>query len=297
MMSAQLFQLLKNRVTALPIDESGVFRISGPDAVRYLHNRLTQDIKKLTPGSGARSLVLTPNGKVQGLVTVLRREQDLILYGPQLAGERGEEFLRAVLQFKVADQIEVETLSPRYAVGLLLGQGAAQQVGMSAPQPNSFIERGEELFVFQPRLGVECVEVLSTNRFAPAAEGLAFDTVRILAGEPLYGVDVTERTSVAELPLERFVSFQKGCYAGQEVVEMSTARGKPPRRFVVLRSNAVLQPGESILSEGVSVGTVTSVARLAEGSVALGFLKNQPLSQLQTERGEGIQEETTPLTV
>lgn len=61
------------------------------------------------------------------------------------------------------------------------------------------------------------------------------EALRILGRVPRYAAEITEKTLTSDLPLDGLVSFTKGCYAGQEVVEMATSRGKPNRELVVLQ--------------------------------------------------------------
>ena len=95
---------------------------------------------------------------------------------------------------------------------------------------------------------------------------------RVAACWPAMGAEITEATLPGELPdvVGVAVSFTKGCYPGQELVErMDSRAAAPPRRLVALPVAPGALPGDPIVAEGVEVGALTSVA---QGS-GLGFVK------------------------
>jgi hypothetical protein len=102
--------------------------------------------------------------------------------------------------------------------------------------------------------------------------------LRVAAGFPAFGVDYTADDNPHEASLDRrAVSFQKGCYLGQEVVYMQDARGKVKRRVVLvsIESSTPIPPGTPILvrETGASVGSVTSLA--ADGPQTLALARIQ----------------------
>ena len=216
----------------LPSASSRIFRASGSDSERYFQGRLTQDVKGISVGKTRPSLVLSPQGKIQGKLLIHRRKNDfLFVSDPLPSNEALESFQKAILQFKVADDVQVEEIK-------------------NSPEIQ-FFQGSEEDFHIQ----------------------------RILAGEPLFGIDINEKTTVSDIPLDKFVSFDKGCYAGQEVVEMSIARGKPARFFTRFEAKKVspfkheTPVGDE---EGKQIGVITSSVLIpnTERVLSLGFLKN-----------------------
>ena len=102
----------------------------------------------------------------------------------------------------------------------------------------------------------------------------AYEAVRIEAGVPAMGAELTERTIPAETGIvDRTVSFTKGCYTGQELVARIDSRGgHVPRhlRGVVLSAPAPV--GATVEIDGKNVGALTSVARRPAGAVALAYV-------------------------
>ncbi len=115
-----------------------------------------------------------------------------------------------------------------------------------------------------------------------AAGQQAFETLRIESGVPLYGRDLGPDTLALEAPLGAAISFNKGCYLGQEVVERVTARGHVNRKLVGLDldGDAVPDDGAPLYAEEREVGRVTSAAwswRRAR-PVALGYVRREHLA-------------------
>ncbi|MDQ3032522.1 MAG: folate-binding protein YgfZ, partial [Myxococcota bacterium] len=104
-----------------------------------------------------------------------------------------------------------------------------------------------------------------------------WELARLRAGRPALFADFGEATYPQEAGLERAaVSFQKGCYLGQEVVCMLENRGQLNRRLVSIESDGELARGTTITdAEGKKLGEVTSAMRDPESSrvLALGFVK------------------------
>ena len=102
----------------------------------------------------------------------------------------------------------------------------------------------------------------------------AYEAVRIEAGVPAMGAELTERTIPAETGIvDRTVSFTKGCYTGQELVARIDSRGgHVPRhlRGVVLSGPA--PAGATLEVDGKNVGALTSVGRRPDGAVALAYV-------------------------
>lgn len=269
---------LKTRRIIFERPDCHIFQVKGPDSIRYLHNRLTQDIKSIASGTGARSLLLSPNGRVQGSFIVFRSGEDVFLISDEIDSESilGTS-LAALMQFKVADQLELIEADESFRFYSICSD--------SLPE----IKSGEVLGVYsRPKRFTGIMDILSRG---PAEEkfisdhGLIradtsmYEAVRILSAEPRFGVDTSDRVLGPELDISHLVSFDKGCYPGQEVVEMSIARGRPNRKFVQISAFEPLQVGEEIIADEKSVGSITGSLFFPKLPlcVALAFIKSDSL--------------------
>jgi folate-binding protein YgfZ len=115
------------------------------------------------------------------------------------------------------------------------------------------------------------------ERGAVVADRAAIDAARIAAGYPVFGVDMTHDTIPLEAGIEdRAISFDKGCYVGQEVIirVLHRGHGRVARKLVGLRlEHDGAASGSKIAAGDREVGTVTSAAVSPElGPIALGYV-------------------------
>lgn len=278
----------------------GIFVLGGADARRYLHGRVTQDIKGLETGESAHTLLLTPQGRTLGQLLIGNLgESYLVLSDPLVNSEERSDLLRSLLLFKVADDVQSTDRSEEYCsiavVGTTSGSivqslSGAQFKPVIAPKRGLIAASGRYLIdapfgdyhgveIITPRADLEFVRALLQEHNFAEVDFDSYEALRITAGIPRMGAEITEKLIGADLPLERTVAFRKGCYAGQEVIEMATARGRPNRRLITLAAAAPLAVGDEVyLEEGGerrSVGVVTSALFLPQRSEAraLAFVK------------------------
>ncbi|MFT3854999.1 MAG: hypothetical protein QM733_20030 [Ilumatobacteraceae bacterium] len=220
-----------------------VVRVHGPDAVTYLHSQLSQDVAALAVGASAWSFVLQPTGKVDVLLRVWRTADDELV----LDTDRGfgEVLVARLNRFKIRVNAEIEPLDWRC---IAVRGGDAGAVG------GGIVGWGGG------------VDLLGAGVAPPAgaAAGSVTDheDARISAGWPAMGAEIVPgQTIPAETGVvAEAVSFTKGCYPGQELVERMDSRGSSaPFHLVVLDRAAGDVVGGEVVHDGTAIGTITSV--------------------------------------
>lgn len=257
----------------LPGGSGGVVRVSrsliwveGPDATGFLHGLLSHDIEGLDAGASRTALLLDAHGHVVASAVVHRDGPDAftLVAEPHLAGVLAE----ALERYHFSEDLEI--LGPEPAEALVV-TGARPVPGdgdivLPGPLPDT-----HELILSEP--GGRLPEGAPPERPAQALEA-----ARILAGVPRVGVDTIATTLVQEAALEDVaVSFDKGCYLGQETVARAQYRGRVNRHLRGLRfAGAAPEPGAAVALDGRPVGTLTSVAPApGGGSVGLAILRRE----------------------
>lgn len=273
----------------------GLLRLTGPDRLTFLHGQTTNEVNKLVDGAGNEAALLTNKGKMVAPVRVFKRPDDLLVEtGPGL----GPKVLEHLQRSCISEEVELEDLSEAWGQLGVYGPKAALVLaaagGPSVPTEHSHVPWGpafaNALVVGSRALGVPGVDVLAPLADvallrkqlleAGAAFGLAVggdgaaELLRIHAGLPRYGVDMTEETNPLEANLERAISYQKGCYVGQEVIAKATFRGHVSRKLAGLVVEGEAPVGTELKVGDCTVGRITSIARFPDGRVrALGTLK------------------------
>jgi tRNA-modifying protein YgfZ len=246
-----------------------VVSVRGPDAESYLQGQCSQDLAVLRDGESAEALLLSPQGKIDAYLRVTRRGVDRYLLDAD--GGTGPAIVARLQRFKLRVDVTIEPVA--WSCVALRGPAAHDAVGEGA---------GLRLSVSWPGWnGIDLLGPAPDASSTPSASPMSWvgaaavecgdevwDAVRIEAGVPLAGREVTEGTIAAEVGLvERTVSFTKGCFTGQELVARLDARGtKVARRLagVVIAGadpDALPPVGASVAAEdGPASGALTSVA-------------------------------------
>jgi folate-binding protein YgfZ len=129
----------------------------------------------------------------------------------------------------------------------------------------------------------------------------ALETLRIEAGIPRYGQELAEDTIPLEAGLSNALSFTKGCYLGQEIVERARSRGHVNWQLMGLIVDASVppQPGEKLTSAGKEMGEVTSacVSPTLGKTLAMAYLRrevSEPGTKLAFASGVATEVTTLP---
>lgn len=256
------------------ITDELLVEVRGDDARTWLNGQITNDLKPLSPSHPVYGLVLTTKGRILSeLFAIDHPAHGLLVAVPRAVWPA----LQAHLEHYII--MEDVTLVPREDLALVTVQGEGE-----GGLPHARLERGFDVVVAAPSAAAELAALGA--RLIDEAER---ERRRLRAGRPRFGVDFGEHTYPQEAGLEKTaVSFQKGCYLGQEVVCMLESRGQISRRLVRLSGPAGLRAGSELLdAAGEKVGAVTSSVDDGGRSLALGIVKRAHAAAGSALRAEG----------
>jgi len=259
-------------------------RVTGDDRALFLHGMCTADVKSAKPGAILPALFLTEHAHVIADAFIWVTSDALILDVDRDAWTRTRAHLERLL---VADDVEFDD-----AVELALidveGPAALDATG-AASTPWTFVEAGGAIVGNLPRYGGPAVSVIAPRDSvdstiaaiiakAPGSRRIddaVLETIRVENGVARVGVDTTDKTIALEARLNRAISFNKGCYLGQETIERATARGGLKKRMFGLKfSSERVPPVGSVLGlSGKEVGIVSSAVHSPRfGAIGLAIL-------------------------
>lgn len=239
--------------------------VQGPDAVSYVHSQVSQRVDDLAVGESRWSFVLQPQGKLDGFFRITRVGDDHLLLDTDPG--QGAALQDSLARFKLRTKAEFETST----VSMLAFRGPGAAAAAAAAVEGTDVRA----VVGAMWDGDEAVDVLGASSGSLAAVTLsaeAFESLRITKGLPVVGVDIDTGTIPNETGLvEWCVSFNKGCYRGQELVERIHSRGGNRQTLARICSadGSGLVAGSPILAGDRVVGTVMS----ASGPSAFGFVR------------------------
>jgi folate-binding protein YgfZ len=262
------------------LDELGVLRFHGADARSFLQGQLSNDIEKLSPDTLLRASVNTPQGRTLALLALIASDGDVLALMPRdLIGTISTLLKRYVLRSKVS----LADDSAAFRIVGLQADAAATAVGL--PQ------------VQLCRYGLQADQRVLLLQSANSADDVTFDMSReswraldIEAGLPYLSSTLSGEFVAQMLNLDCIdaISFNKGCYTGQEVIARAHFRGRVKRRMQRFVSDAPAQlaPGASgQLQDGRTFRVIDAVTR-ADGRCE--FLAVAPLPGAAPEAPEPI---------
>lgn len=244
-----------------------VIVVQGDDAQTFLHSQLANDIASLDVGTSIHSLLLEPTGHVSALVRVVRHEDTVFTLDVEagFADAVIARLQRFVLRAKVTMR------RSDWVVRAFRGSDAVSEIGVGPGRAIPYWDSVDEIDV------VGDVSHLPT--LGEVTEPERIDYLRADARWPKLGVDVL----VGDIPgttgiLSVAVSFTKGCYPGQELVERMDSRGTTAPVVVRALPREGLGVGARVMVNDQSVGTVTSIgAHIALARIARTSTVGEPL--------------------
>ena len=276
-------------IAALP--ERGVLEAAGPDRQKFLEAMLSNEVLARKPGEGCASALMDVKGHVQALLRVSVVPNAVHLELPRerlsLVQTTLDHFkVAAPVRFQARDLSVVAILGPRAEV--VLKQAGAEPPPEAPEAHHETAVNGRKVRVIRARdlpvagfvlhaasADAEAVLGALVSAGATPLERTALDALRVEAGRPWFGRDVTEDNLLHETGLvAELCSFRKGCYLGQEVIARLDARGgHVNKRLRGLRLMAPTHDGAAVTAAGEPAGRVTTAALSPRlGPIALAYL-------------------------
>lgn len=292
------------------------FSFTGPDRVRYLNAILTNNIKDLSVSRGIISLLLNAQGHILAELETYAHADHLFCISYAMIRER---LLDTLEKYIIMDDVTLTDETQRYGSIALEGPGAARlaqeltgfdlnslpELGftesrvnavpctLSRRSPGEFV--GAEFLCERQHL--ESLWNTLSDKARAAGGGpagyAALSALRLEQGIPWYNYDFGEKQIPHEAALENsHLSFTKGCYTGQEIVERVRSRGHVNRRRVnlVFSGKSVPPAGEPLTAAGAEVGYVTRAAfsPSRDQPIGMGYVRrenNSSATQLHWREG------------
>lgn len=288
---------------------------AGPDAASYLHRMISNEVKGLTSGEGCYATQLTAQGHIIADFYLLVMADHLLLETEWWRKEPLREILEKHI---VADEVELADQSEQLAALSVEGPAAGRllraagavtlpgkelnhtwvELGGAPVHVVRLSETGEEGYrlIFVVEYAQNLWGALAAQQkivpWKPVGRA-ALNILRTEGGIPWYGVDMDENTLPPEAGLEaRAISYTKGCYLGQEIIERIRARGHVNRKLTgfTLSGEKLPAAGSKLFSDGKEVGRITTAVESPTlgRPIALGYVRREhlePGTRLQVETG------------
>lgn len=282
------------------MDEStfGRIRMRGESALDLLQRLSSNDVLRLRPGQGTRTVLTSPIGRIIDLLTVYRLADSVLVITGAERGPLVFGHLRKNIFFN--DKVTLEALGGSHAQFTLYGPTAAMLLADLAgvvvadlPLNNSVQATlaGAEITVARvlpiggagfrllvPAEHADVVRAALAEAGAATVDAATFDMLRVEQGYAAVGNELSAEYIPLETGLSDAISFTKGCYVGQEIIARMESRGRLAKQLRGLRlsgDTAALALPAKLAVDGKEAGDLTSIAHSPRfGPIALAYVRS-----------------------
>ena len=323
---------VRNGVGVVDVSYRSRHQLTGDDRATFLNRIISNDVEGLSAGQGTYAALLTHRGKIIADLNIYVLEDAIVI---DSAPETAENLFSELDKYIIADDVALSNLTAETGAIAVHGakswelvQSALSMSDLATlPERHSCVRKADASFEHP----IVCVrtdatgevgytlhttaEALTSLWEALMAEGSQFnvqpigwdalESLRIEAGIPRYGAELTDAVIPLEAELEHAIDFEKGCYIGQEIVARMKYRGHPNRLLrgieiddtSMLQDGCKLRPGARVFNGEKVVGwiTSTSFAPTLGKNVALGYVRiavTEVGSRVQIETSDGLVDAT-----
>ena len=280
--------------------DSGCLRISDSDRQDFLQRQTTNDVLALNPEHAVLTVMVSPTARILDILTLIEEDDEILAL--TLPGHTAATLQYLQKHIFFMDKVQLTDASPDISCIDLEGKqisstlqhlGFPQTPGINevfltkfnnfalkAVGQRGLVGMGARLIVLAGRVQELKSFLLDTGTIQLSP--LVYDILRVEAGLPSAGAELTEEYSPLEIGLREAVSDSKGCYPGQEVIARQITYDKITRHLVGLLLDAPLEPKTRLLADSAPAGEITSVVMSPRfGSIALGVVK-RPYHEIGT---------------
>ncbi|MFQ4140607.1 folate-binding protein [Chlorogloeopsis sp. ULAP02] len=300
---AAAIQAVQQGVAVCDRSNWGRIQVSDGDRLRFLHNQSTNDFQTLKPNQGCDTVFVTSTARTIDLVTAYVMEDAVLL----LVSPNRRDFLMQWLDRYIffADKVQLTDVTDETATFSLLGPksdeiveklGAGAIIGQTYGNHLSFdgiriaVGSGLASFGYTLILPVALKETVWNKIVELGAVPMsdrAWEILRIIQGRPAPEHELTDDYNPLEAGLWQTISFNKGCYIGQETIaRLNTYKGVKQHLWGI-HLNTGVELGTLITVGDEKVGKLTSITETAEGYRGLGYIRSKAGGAgLQVQVGE-----------
>lgn len=310
-------EAFRNSTVLFELCGRGKIQMTGEDRASFLHGFCTNDIKQLTPGEGCEAIATSIKSRILGHIFVSCHEDKILL--DTAVGNDADLFMH-LDKYLITDDVELTPQTSIRGQFLLAGPNAFETLktlgwvskDLEPNQHTTFSKDSEEIFIqcvewFNGKSYLIIVPLMMTanswneiiSQEVQPSGWQAFESIRIENKFPDYGRDMTQDHLAQELGRDdKAISFNKGCYLGQEPIARLDAMGHVNKILTKFTLDTNIEDLQSLVgqklfhpTEDKELGRLTSVAKSTDGKwvIALGYSRTR-----ETEPGMELSAKEAP---
>lgn len=291
------YEATHHQVAVADCSNCGRVRVSDADRLRFLHNQTTNDFQSLQPGQGCETVFVNSTARTLDLVSAYADPESVLLLTSPGQQTQLIDWMDRYIFF--ADKVKLEDITAQTFAFRMIGPqaaktlaklGIAHQIGdLTSPHQHTEVTLTEAPIKVALGCGLGlpgytlmgskenalAVWQTLTNAGATVLETSDWERLRIEQGRPLPGKELTEDDNPLEAGLWHTISFEKGCYIGQETIARLNTYQGVKKQLWGLKLDAIAPIGSPITHNGDKVGRLTSVTDTPDGAIGLGYIRTK----------------------
>lgn len=269
------------------VKNTGLINASGTDLIDFLNRMSTNDLRKFPLDEYRKTVLTSDKGRIIDLINVLNfKEHQYILTSQGFQ----EKVISHLGKYIIMDDVVLEDSGEKYFHIIVTGDDlplTAKIISGEEVLINKVYKLNEDEYLFLDdfkfgSLNIICKEE-SLSKFKNLLKDHSeqtceeYEYMRIDAGMPEGENEFNDNINPMECGLDKYISFKKGCYIGQEVIARLDSQGKRPKQMVKIDSENSLSSGDKIYSEDKEAGFVSSSIAHNGSNLSLGFIRSVDL--------------------
>lgn len=288
-------QAARQGVALVDLSHWGRLVVSGSDRLRFLHNQTTNDFQRLQPGQGCDTVFVTSTARTIDLATAYVMEDAvLLLVSPNRRQQLMEWMDRYLFPM---DRVELQDVSDESAAFCLIGSesdalldklGVEMPVGdthgshkeLTLDSLNVRVAVGNGLalpgytLIVPANNAAKLWQTLTDAGAIPLGDRV-WQQLRVEQGRPVPDRELTDDYNPLEAGLWRSISFDKGCYIGQETIARLNTYNGVKQKLWGVRLRSLVEPGMAVMLDAEKVGKLTSIVQTEQGAFGLAYIRTK----------------------
>lgn len=282
------YRLLEEEAAIVELPEMAVVELRGEDRKGWLQGQATNDLRDLHAGGSAKFCLCSPTGQLLAICGLWALPDRFIVSTDRAALPA---FLERIQRMVILEDVVATDLTGSHEMLAIQGPSASERLRLFVELPmldcaesplGACVLRDDRTGRGGWSLLIRRSDKLmrsTLKKLVATASPSAVEIARLEAGIPAFGRDTGPKTLPPELGpafVDAHISYQKGCYTGQEVLMRMHSRGHTNRTWVGLVGEGPIEAGTDVESAGQKVGTVTSSALSPKlGHIGAAMIRNE----------------------
>ncbi|HMS33935.1 MAG TPA: hypothetical protein PKC91_07605 [Ignavibacteria bacterium] len=269
------------------VKNTGFINASGIDLIDFLNRMSTNDLRKFPADEYRKTILTTDKGRITDLIIVFNlKDRQFILTSDNFQ----DKVITHLEKYIIMDDVKLERSPEKYFYIVITGddlKAVTEKLAGTEVQLNRICKLNEDVFMFADDIGYSTLNIIcKEENLKEMKEKLKdyteqsceeYEYMRINAGVPEGENEFNDNINPMECGLDKYISFKKGCYIGQEVIARLDSQGKRPKQMVKIDSEERLNPGDKIFTDEKEAGFVSSSVAFKGKNSSLGFIRSVDL--------------------